>query len=551
MDEQHQKLNQPTPIFNDLVNGNYDPSPFSTAKEPHSDAVKCDIPESPSPDQVTELIPGYTAQTILGRGGMGVVYFGIQANLKRAVAIKLLPLELGRSPGFAERFRREAQSMAQLNYQKIVQIYDFDQTADGHYYFIMEFVDGNDLHQYIQAGKMTLDCALNATSQICDALDFAHSKGVVHQDIKPANIFLTSEGFIKVGDFGLAKLATVYPDDLPPDQVSGGTEANMALGTPDYASPEQFAASPNIDRRTDIYSLGVMLYEMITGTPPRVTLKPLSETIRGIDPRIDVVIATAMATDPVDRYQSASQMKSAVDNIRYTPYSRPEKTNQPTNVRVSRGRKPSARKRKEVFPAILLIFLLITGVAAYFVWDRFQNQNSIVLKQQPDFTAKKTESLLKPFTVGLRKDWVTKKGEWSFRGIDSLTGSGNSAIELPVKLTPPYRIDFTMNVKKGMRPRFKVGNVKFGNEGYKRTLGLFPRNQVVGDQLSSTTYQKNQDNHLSLRFKFDHVSFYLNGKYIERINMPISTTSVIVFSGGDGWSKGEVEFSNLRITKNP
>lgn len=153
--------------------------------------------EPPIPAELASLMTGYEIVDLIGRGGMGAVYKAIQTNLEREVAIKLLPPELSENPEFEARFKREAKSMAQLNHPNIVQIYDFGQTAAGHYFFVMEFVDGTDLHELIRAGELTPSGALNAVSQICDALEFAHSKGYVHRDIKPANIFINQGGDVE------------------------------------------------------------------------------------------------------------------------------------------------------------------------------------------------------------------------------------------------------------------------------------------------------------------------------------------------------------------
>jgi serine/threonine protein kinase len=148
--------------------------------------------EPPLPADLSGMLPGYEVTGVLGRGGMGAVYKGIQTSLDRQVEIKLLPPELGVDAEFEARFKREAKSMAKLNHPNIVQIYDFGQTEGGHHFIVMEFVDGTDLHRMIRAGQLEPEGALNAISQICDALEYAHTEGFVHRDIKPANIFINS-----------------------------------------------------------------------------------------------------------------------------------------------------------------------------------------------------------------------------------------------------------------------------------------------------------------------------------------------------------------------
>ncbi|MCB1092058.1 MAG: serine/threonine protein kinase, partial [Verrucomicrobiae bacterium] len=277
--------------------------------------------EPPLPDEVAAMLPGYAVTGILGRGGMGAVYRGTQASLDRPVAIKLLPPELGADPEFEARFRREAKAMARLNHPNIVQIYDFGTTAGGHHYFVMEYVDGTDLHRLIHGGGLDATGALNAVSQICDALEYAHGEGFVHRDIKPANIFVNSKGILKVGDFGLAKLVDGAAAAGRPSstELMGLTMTGMAMGTPHYVAPEQMAATGAVDHRADLYSLGVMFYEMLTGEIPRGAVKPPSQKVKALDMRLDDVVFRAMEVDPAERYQSATDLRTDVDGIRLNP----------------------------------------------------------------------------------------------------------------------------------------------------------------------------------------------------------------------------------------
>ena len=271
----------------------------------------------PPMEEISGLLTGYQITALLGRGGMGAVYRGLQVSLDRQVAIKLLPPELGIDPEFEARFKREAKSMAKLNHSNIVQIYDFGQTTAGHYYFVMEYVDGCDLHQLIRDGLLDVEGALNAVSQICDALQYAHDMGFVHRDIKPANIFINQQGILKVGDFGLAKL--VGGNDAGNDNdLAGLTGSGIALGTMHYIAPEQLAEGM-VDRRADIYSLGVMFYQMLTRELPRGAVKEPSKRVAMLDVRIDGVVFKAMDPDPDDRYQSAADFRTDVDRIRLTP----------------------------------------------------------------------------------------------------------------------------------------------------------------------------------------------------------------------------------------
>ena len=275
--------------------------------------------EPPAPQELSGMISGYEITGLLGRGGMGAVYKGTQTSLDRPVAIKLLPPHLRANPEFEARFRREAKAMARLNHPNIVQIYDYGQTAAGQHYFVMEFVDGSDLSHLVRSGQLDPEGALNAVSQICSALQYAHELGFVHRDIKPANILLNQQGILKVGDFGLAKLVDPQGDEASINEEMSLTMSGMAMGTPHYAAPEQFYGHGHVDHRADLYSLGVMFYEMLTREIPRGAPKAPSRKIANLDVRIDGVVFKAMEHDPDERYQTAVELRTDVDYIRVTP----------------------------------------------------------------------------------------------------------------------------------------------------------------------------------------------------------------------------------------
>jgi serine/threonine protein kinase len=235
---------------------------------------------------------------------MGAVYRGLQMPLRRPVAIKILQRK-GEDDdfGFEERFKREAYAMAALTHPHIVQVYDCGDAGENFLFISMELVNGGDLSDAIKGGKCTPDVALKLIPQICDALQVAHEHGIVHRDIKPANIFLTADGRAKVADFGLAKKFD--------SQSTFATKTGMSMGTPDYASPEQFDAVADLDHRADIYSLGVMMYQMLTGSLPRGSFKPASKRV-AIDPRIDDVLVKCMEHDRAERYQSAAEIKADI-----------------------------------------------------------------------------------------------------------------------------------------------------------------------------------------------------------------------------------------------
>jgi len=269
--------------------------------------------EPPTPEELQALMPGYTIEKILGRGGMGAVYKGVQMNLDRTVAIKVLPPGVEKEdPSFAERFKSEAKLMAKLNHPAVVAVYDFGTTLGGQLYFAMEYVDGSDVSQMIRTqGRLPPEHALAITAHVCDALAAAHELGIVHRDIKPANVLLNMKGQVKVADFGLAKVEE-------PGQ-HGLTKTGYAMGTPDFVAPEVLMLGSGIDGRADLYAVGVMLYQMLTGEVPRGAFKPASVRMPGLDRRYDPIIIKAMQSDREERYQSSAELRRDLDVILTVP----------------------------------------------------------------------------------------------------------------------------------------------------------------------------------------------------------------------------------------
>ncbi len=261
------------------------------------------------------MLPQYQFESLLGRGGMGAVYKAVQISLDRPVAIKVLPVDLidDEDSQFAERFKNEARTMARMNHPSIVDVYDFGETQTGLLYIVMEFINGTDVSQMIiSQGKLPEDYALSITAHVCDALNYAHRNGIIHRDIKPANILINMEGAVKVADFGLAKASDAGQ--------SGLTKTNMAMGTPDFVAPEALIPGIPLDGRADLYAVGVMLYQMLTGEIPR-GIWSLPGTKLGTDPRFDGIITKAMQTDREVRYQTAAEIRQELDVILTTPRS--------------------------------------------------------------------------------------------------------------------------------------------------------------------------------------------------------------------------------------
>jgi serine/threonine protein kinase/ankyrin repeat protein len=274
----------------------------------------------PSPAELAPHFPQFEILELLGKGGMGAVYKARQYSLNRLVAIKVLPPQVGSDPAFAERFAREARSLAMLSHQNIVAVHDFGQAKSDRveetgksngqelYYFVMEYVDGANLRQLMQQGRLTQMEAMAIVPQICEALQFAHEEGIVHRDIKPENILVDKRGRVKIADFGLAKLLRVQPIDVTL------TAADQVMGTWHYMAPEQMERPTDVDHRADLYSLGVVFYEMLTGRLPLGHFEPPSSRA-SVDVRLDQVVMRALEREPERRYQLASDMRTDVEAI--------------------------------------------------------------------------------------------------------------------------------------------------------------------------------------------------------------------------------------------
>jgi len=303
--------------------------------------------DPPSVAELAAKFPQLEILGLIGKGGMGAVYKARQRQLDRIVALKILPPGIGDDPAFAERFAREAKALAKLNHPNIVTLYEFGKvgssgresapiesggstesqsrltsTATPIYYFFMEFVDGVNLRQLLHAGRIFPREALAIVPQICDALQFAHDQGIVHRDIKPENILLDRRGRVKVADFGLAKLVGVGNEPMAREGATAGspalTESGKVMGTPNYMAPEQKEYPDIVDNRADIYALGVVFYQMLTGELPGKTIAPPSTKVQ-IDVRLDEIVLRALDKNPELRYQQVSEVKTMVETIATTP----------------------------------------------------------------------------------------------------------------------------------------------------------------------------------------------------------------------------------------
>jgi serine/threonine protein kinase len=277
----------------------------TTANQP-----RAGIGDIPSIEQLAALFPQLEVIELIGRGGMGFVFKARQLHLDREVALKLLPEKLGTDPHFADRFAREARVLAKLNHPNIVMVHDFGHVG-GFYYLTMEYVEGLNLRQAMRMGKFSPAEALAIVPKICDALQFAHEQGVLHRDIKPENLLLDARGRMKIADFGIAKL--IGEETSAADLTGTGA----SLGTPHYMAPEQFENPSQVDHRADIYSLGVVFYEMLTGELPLGRFNAPSARAE-MDERIDAIVLRALARERDLRQKDARQLQTEVETVAST-----------------------------------------------------------------------------------------------------------------------------------------------------------------------------------------------------------------------------------------
>ncbi len=277
-------------------------------------------------DDATTLLGGrYELGGLLGRGGMADVRVGRDLRLGRTVAVKQLRADLASDPTFQERFRREAQSAASLNHPSIVAVYDTGEAPNENGtsipYIVMELVEGQTLREVLRDGRKILpERALSIAADILDALDYSHRSGIIHRDIKPANVMLTPSGQVKVMDFGIARAIA--------DASTAMTQTAAVIGTAQYLSPEQ-ARGETVDARSDIYSAGCVLYELLAGRPPfvgdspvsvayqhvREEARPPSQFNAEVSASVDHVVARSLAKRVEDRYQSAGDMRRDIERV--------------------------------------------------------------------------------------------------------------------------------------------------------------------------------------------------------------------------------------------
>jgi len=313
---------------------------FTGVSEPH--------PPPPTPAEIQPLFPQLEIVRLIGRGGMGAVYEAKQRGLQRTVALKLLWAPQIPEAGFEERFLREGRALAHLSHDNVVGIHDAGK-AGNYYWLLMEYVDGQNLRELLQAGVVDPMHALTIVKQMCAALEYAHKAGVVHRDIKPENVLISKNGRVKIADFGLAKVMSRSRGNF------ALTGSYQAMGTPHYMAPEQIEHPKDVDHRADIYSLGVVFYEILTGELPLGRFAMPSRTAR-MDARLDDIVAKALQKEPGRRYQAASEIGSAIELIT---------TPRPRSTRTSAVRTHRSKSGSWLVVAAGFAVMLLAGFGAH------------------------------------------------------------------------------------------------------------------------------------------------------------------------------------------
>ncbi|MDB6120442.1 MAG: hypothetical protein JWO08_4223, partial [Verrucomicrobiaceae bacterium] len=332
----------------------------------------------PSLEAMQDLLPQYEFISLIGQGGMGAVYKATQISLDRPVAVKVLPPGADDGEmGFTERFRIEARMMAKMNHPGIVSVHDFGIAGGDLLFIVMEFVDGTDIAKMIQAQrKLEPNYALAITAHVCDALLYAHNRQVVHGDIKPANVLIGMDGQVKVADFGLARFNDA-------GQVPG---SSVTLGTPDYAAPEIMTEGATVDGRADLYAVGVMLYNMLTGEIPRGIFQLPSEKI-GCDPRLDDIVRKAMEQEPERRYQTAYEIRRDLDRIFAVPVAKAEEHREeksaPRHVEPPHAPPPHRLVKHGIIGWAIAVIAAIAALG-YLVWKDYGTTPKVVVVTKAD-----------------------------------------------------------------------------------------------------------------------------------------------------------------------
>ena len=310
---------------------------------------------APEPADLAPLFPGYEIQGLIATGGMGAVYRAVQKSLDRTVALKILPMELSKDAAFCAGFEAEAKAMARLNHPNLIGVYDFGE-VNGMLYIIMEFVAGKSIYHSAYGLAIDPEEVIRLVSGICSGLAHAHEHGIIHRDIKPSNILLDLNAQPKIGDFGLAR-----PIER---KIEEGEEI---FGTPHYTAPEVVNYPHSVDHRADIFSVGVLLHELLTGHLPASDPRPAS-TIVHCDPRFDTIVRRATQPLAAARYSSAKEIAHDLQVISASLVPKVPRTAAiaaQRRVQPARPRAVVKQKRSSNAPMVVFIVAAVAAIAAY------------------------------------------------------------------------------------------------------------------------------------------------------------------------------------------
>ena len=326
---------------------------------------------APDPADLAPLFPGYEIQGLIATGGMGAVYCAVQKSLDRTVALKILPMELSKDAAFCAGFEAEAKAMARLNHPNLIGVFDFGE-VNGMLYIVMEFVPGKSIYHSADGIAIDPGEVIRLVTGICHGLAHAHEHGIIHRDIKPSNILLDHNAQPKIGDFGLAR-----PIER---KIEEGEEI---FGTPHYTAPEVVDAPHTVDYRADIFSVGVLLHELLTGKLPANDPRPASVIAR-CDIRFDAIIKRATQPLPAARYSSANEIAKDLQAIAKSIESQPRAAKNPPRPAVRKRGQVVVRKKSSSLPGMLM-FLLALGIGAY-SFNHFRKNQSpklVIIKEPP------------------------------------------------------------------------------------------------------------------------------------------------------------------------
>lgn len=334
--------------------------------------------EEPVDPLIGRVLSGlYRVTGRIGEGGMGTVYNALHVHLNKPFAVKVLAERIAKNQDAVERLRQEAQAASSIDHDNIVDVVSFDATPDGRVYLVMELLDGTSLGDLVDRGPMDLERALPIHYQLCDAIGAAHDNGIVHRDLKPDNVFIVRKAeadFVKVLDFGISKVKSNEAEQVRM------TKTGQLMGTPLYMSPEQAKGEMSVDHRADIYSMGVMLYEMLAGRPPfeggnyfQLLWKhgnevpiPLDEVRASVPANVSDAVMRSLSKDPADRFQSTAQFRAALVGAAPSITTSPERlvSLPPRAARASAPPPPPASSKMPWAIAALCLVFAIGGVSA-------------------------------------------------------------------------------------------------------------------------------------------------------------------------------------------